>query len=268
MQDIRIAAVTCRAWVGQTYQNLARTVHWVHQAQTAGADLVCFPELNITGYWNHEQINDNALAPDSPICRKLGDLAGQTGIVILAGLAERSSNGAPYASHWVYWPDGRSAAYRKLYLAPNEKPFFSAGHEIPLFSIGGWNFGIQLCYDGHFPELSTAMAAKGAHILFIPHASPRGDAAAKHLSWMRHLPARAFDNGMFVVACNQCGENGRGIEFPGHAMIIGPSGQLLKKRNSGEEGMLLATLRAEDLKAVRSHPMRYFFPNRRPELYR
>ena len=84
---------------------------------------------------------------------------------------------------------------------------------------------------------------------------------------MRHLPARAFDNSLFIVACNQTGENEKGLGFPGIAVIIGPSGKVIHKDLSGKEGVLLATLKAEDLIRVRSHRMRYFIPNRRPELY-
>jgi N-carbamoylputrescine amidase len=111
------------------------------------------------------------------------------------------------------------------------------------------------------------MTAKGADILFMPHASPRGDAATKHRSWLRHMTARAYDNGVFVVACNQLGENGRGLVFPGNAVVINPSGEVIAKRLENTEGMLIVDLMAAELEAVRSHPMRYFFPNRRPDLY-
>jgi N-carbamoylputrescine amidase len=84
---------------------------------------------------------------------------------------------------------------------------------------------------------------------------------------MRHLPARAYDNGLFVIACNQTGENKKGLSFPGIAVVIGPSGEVIDKDLTGREGMLVADLRVEDLARVRNHRMRYFLPNRRPELY-
>ncbi len=85
---------------------------------------------------------------------------------------------------------------------------------------------------------------------------------------MRHLTARAYDNGVFIVACNQAGNNGRGLEFPGLAVVIGPSGKILKNKTSTREGLLVADLKAGDLTDVRDHRMRYFLPNRRPELYK
>ena len=126
----------------------------------------------------------------------------------------------------------------------------------------------QLCYEAHFPEISTVMALKGAEIIFMPHASPRGTPSQKLDSWLRHLTARAFDNSVFVIACNQNGDNQRGLKFPGLALIIDPSGAVINKNISGEEGIAIADLKADTLEAVRGHRMRYFLPNRRPEMYK
>jgi N-carbamoylputrescine amidase len=74
---------------------------------------------------------------------------------------------------------------------------------------------------------------------------------------MRHLTARAFDNGLFIVACNQTGNNQKGLQFPGVAVIIGPDGEVISKKVSDEEGILIADLNADDLAKVRNHRMRY-----------
>ncbi len=267
MQNIRIAAVTCRSPVGEIDHNLTQTVHWTQQAKAAGADLVCFPELNISGYCNQPEIASIAQSIPGPTTQRLSALAVETHMIILAGLAENNPNGPPFASHCVFWPDAKLAVYRKVHLSPPEKAFFQAGDEVPIFKTPKATFGIQLCYDGHFPELATAMTSKGADIIFIPHASPRTDAATKHQSWLRHLPARAYDNSVFIVACNQWGDNGKGLQFPGNAVVLDPSGTVLEKSIVGREELLVANLKADALKAVRNHPMRHFFPNRRPEIY-
>ena len=54
---------------------------------------------------------------------------------------------------------------------------------VPLFDVHGITLGIQLCYDAHFPELSTRMALDGADVIFMPHASPRGTPSKKLDSW-------------------------------------------------------------------------------------
>jgi len=267
MKDIRIAVVISHSPVLESRQNLDEMARWIKAAGEKGAALICFPEMNITGYSVDRDIKDAAEPIPGPATRKLLDWAGSENIIVLAGIAEKDKKGRIFASHLVAMPDGWTGVYRKLHIAPPERAVFSPGGDIPLFEAQGVKFGIQLCYDAHFPQLSTHMAVRGADIIFLPHASPRGTPEEKYRSWMRHLPARAYDNGLFVVACNQVGENGKGLCFPGIALIIGPSGNIQKKDLSGKEGMIVADLTANDIKAVRENKMRFFLPNRRPELY-
>ncbi len=267
-KDLRIAAVVCRCPVGKVRHNLERTIYWAGEAKKNAAGLVCFPEMNLTGYSNHEDIKAHAITVHGEEIQSLKELAAKLGIGLLVGFAERGANAAIYASHMVIAPGGQTAIYRKLYLAPPEKDHFCPGDRLPIFTWSGMRFGIQLCYDAHFPELSTSMAEAGADVIFIPHASPRGKSAAdKHRSWMRHLPARAYDNGIFVVACNQIGDNGNGLVFPGNAVAFSPSGEIIGTRLSGDSGLLMVDLKSDKLDYVHDHRMRYFLPNRRPELY-
>lgn len=268
MQSIRIAAVTSRAVVGDIAGNLARTARWARQACEAGAELICFPELNLTGYClDPREMSALAQPIPGPLSEELGGLAHETGMILLAGMVEQNPSEQPYISHCVILPDGGVSVYRKLHLSPREVPVFAKGRTIPVFQTKKIRFGIQLCYDGHFPELATAMTDNGVQVIFMPHASPRNNAQIKHQSWMRHLPARAYDNSLFVVACNQWGDNQRGLTFPGNAVVIDPSGNILGKKVSGDEDMLVVDLTQEAFSHVRNHPMRHFFPNRRPELY-
>ncbi len=268
ISDIRIATVVCRCPLGRVKRNLKRTRYWTLRARNKGAALVCFPELNLTGYSNREEIVGHAISANGSEVDALVRLATDQRIALLVGFAEKNDAGAIYASHMLITPQGRTAVYRKLHLAPPETEHFSPGEVLPVFRWSGIRFGIQLCYDAHFPDLSTQMAEAQADVIFIPHASPRGQAADKHQSWMRHLPARAFDNGLFVVACNQTGDNENGLIFPGNAVVFSPSGEIIESRLSGDSGMIVTDLTADRIAHVHNHRMRYFFPNRRPGIYR
>lgn len=267
MKNIRIAVVVCRCPVGQVKRNLERIRYWTQLARKEGAALVCFPELNLTGYSNGEEIAGYAISVDGSEINALVRLAVDQHVALLVGFAEKNGAGTLYASHMVITPNGRTAVYRKIHLAPPERDRFSPGNALPVFHWSGIRFGIQLCYDTHFPELSTRMAETDADMIFMPHASPRGLAADKHQSWLRHLPARAFDNGLFVVACNQTGDNENGLVFPGNAVVFSPSGEIMETLLKGRSGMIVVDLTADQVHHVRSHRMRYFFPNRRPGLY-
>ena len=267
MKDLRIAAVMMNCPVGRVQDNLDRMAGWVQTAKKQAADLVCFPEMNVTGYSTRDEIKDSTEIVPGPISQFIVELARESKIVILAGMAEEDSKGCVFASHLVVTPQGVAGIYRKIHIAPPEGNVFTAGNTIPVFEINGLKLGIQLCYDVHFPELSTCMAIDGVDVIFMPHASPRGTPQQKFASWMRHLPARAFDNGLYVVACNQTGDNQNGLNFPGLTVILDPAGRIITKDTGGKENLVVADLKAEELEKVRGHRMRYFLPNRRPDLY-
>jgi N-carbamoylputrescine amidase len=267
MEDLRIAAVVMKSVLGETSDNLNRTAAWVRKAASEGADLVCFPELNLTGYSVREVARSVSEPIPGPLSEAVVQMAHENGVLILAGLVEKGEDGSVFASQLVTGPQGLQGVYRKCHLSPFEQSLYSAGNALPVFNFRNTTFGIELCYDAHFPELSTLLTLKGAEILFCLHASPRGTPEEKQRSWMRHLTARAYDNGVFVVACNQTGDNNDGLEFPGLAFVLNPSGEVIDEDVSGGEGILIVDLTAAELARVRDNRMRHFFPNRRPELY-
>ena len=267
MKNIRVALIITNSPFGKIDDNLEKVCKWVRKATENDVQLICFPELNVSGYTTRKGIS----LPDEDDFEKavayIRNLAKNERITILAGMMEKRGDKTIYASHVVFDPRGLLGIYRKIHLAPVEKPLFSAGNEIPLFETDGVKFGIQLCYDAHFPELSTRMAIDGAEVIFIPHASPRGEPDKKYQSWMRHLQARAYDNSVFILAVNQVGDNQMGLTFPGVAMVIAPSGEVISQKLGNEEAMLIADLKEKDFTSVRSNRMHFFLPNRRKDLF-
>ena len=264
MQNIRVSLVIQNCPVNRFVHNLARTVKHVSAAARQNCDFVVFPEMNLTGYAPADL--SNAVALDSVWVDELNRLAQKHNIAILTGLVEKAASGKFYATHLVFRPDQPVARYRKIHLSPFEAPYFSCGDDAKVFKFKGVYFGIQLCYDAHFPELSTAMALKRADIIFFPHASPRGTPGEKSASWKRHLTARAFDNAVFVAAVNQVGENRAGLNFPGISMMVGPDGFLAGENIAYENKMDTHVLDMSLLEHIRTHKMRYFLPNRRAKL--
>ena len=267
MRNILIGAVTFNAPLGEIDANLEKMISLVREAKSNNAELICFPEMCITGYCSDGSAKNHALNINNSVFEKLQSVSTELEIVILAGFTEKDNGGKIYASHIVVSPLTKSQVYRKVYIAPPEKKTYTAAGTVPVFEIDGFCFGIQLCYDAHFPELSTFMTEKGVDAIFIPHASPRLTPGEKYDSWMRHLPARAFDNSIYIIACNQNGDNCNGLNFPGVSIIIDPSGKVVGRDISGQDSILYAHLYKDALENVRGHKMKYFFPNRRKSLY-
>jgi N-carbamoylputrescine amidase len=267
MKDLRVAAVCMKAEVGDIQGNLDRIEYFAAQAASDEARIVCYPELAVTGYtlkptgekhgdWDYDKTLSRVL-----------HIARKTRTVLLIGLVEPCKGKRPFIAHIVAGPKGALGRHHKTHLSPLESEHYQAGRAMDVFRAGGACFGLQLCYEAHFPEISAIMALKGAEILFVPHASPRGDPRGKLANWLRHLPARAFDNAVFVVACNQVGRTQAGLEFPGVALFLGPDGRAIRSYAGKREQVVIADLKGSDLKRMRSQRMGYFLPARRPDLY-
>ena len=268
MDAFRIAAVCMQSPLGEVDKNLDRIESLVFEAAGNGASMVCFPELSVTGYTLKRPADVFKEPAADKIMDRLVQLARETQLVVIAGFIEISDAKKPYITQVIAGPEGLIGLYRKTHLSPAEKDVYQAGQNIEVYNFGNTTFGVALCYETHFPEISAVLALMGADILFFPHASPRGDPKGKFQSWMRHFPARAFDNGVFIVACNQVGRNKDAFLFPGVALVLGPDGQILTQYTGGEEKIVFADLKSDYLHDVRKHRMKYFIPHRRPDLYK
>ena len=258
-----------RSEPGEVEENLKKIEEFCVKAASQGANIVCFPELSITGYLLKDPVKGLGGFSFDYIVDVLIQIAKKTENIIIAGLVEPESNASnPYITQVIVDEQGILGKYRKTHLSPMEKDVYSPGDDIPVFSAGQLSLGIELCYDVHFPEISTIMALKGAEVIFIPHASPRGSPKEKFDSWIRHLRARAFDNGLFIVAYNQVGTTRSNFNFPGVAIAIGPDGGIIDCLLTEEENIMSIAIDKKQLYLVRTNVMRYFLPHRRPERYR
>jgi predicted amidohydrolase len=268
MRDFLVAAVCMHSEPGEVEKNLERMESFVQKAAERSAGAVLFPELSISGYTLKEPGKIYNLTRSGRIVQKVVRMAHDAKLIIMAGMVEILEEGRPHITQVVAGPDGLLGVYRKTHLSPQEKEKYGQGDTLNVFHEGDLNFGLELCYESHFPEISTVLCLQGAEILFMPHASPRGTPEEKMKSWLRHLPGRAFDNGVFVVACNQVGKTTEGLSFPGIILALDPQGRVLESYSGMEERMLFVELKAEVLQETRAHRMKYFIPHRRKDLYK
>ena len=147
-----------------------------------------------------------------------------------------------------------------------EKFYFSPGNEFPVFDLCGTKIGIQICYDRKYPEGSRLLALKGAEILFMPIcAATYGEIKQRGNTWELPLQARAYENGVYVVAVNRCGlEQGR--NHIGRSMIVDPVGaDILAVASSDTPELLVATVDLDNVAAAQTSLP--WWRDRRPELY-
>lgn len=271
VEDIRVAAAQVTCPVGRLAENLDKHRRFTRQAARAGARVVCFSEASLTGYPVSDGVPHELAQPlPGELGRELAALSAETGVLVLAGLIERDRSGVLYNTAVVAGPEGLLGAYRKAHVACTEIHRFYHGDEFLTFTWGRTTFGVQICYDMHFAEMTRCLALRGAEVVFALYASPdpctpQGH-AAKRSRWMKYLPARAFDNSVYVVAVNQVGHNGA-VEFPGTTLVLNPTGDVVAEARPLEEDLLVADLTEAALLDKRREALQFFTHFRRPELY-
>ena len=269
MEPLRIAAVQMEPGLGETAASGAQIIEWMDRASTAGAQLICFPEASLTGY-SAPHAHEAAVTRDDPAVAAVCDAAREMGIAVSFGFMERACDGRIFVAHQV--ADGKNAAatlfYRKTHLGRSEHDVFSAGDALPVGEAAAAVVGVQLCWESHIPDISTALRAQGAEILLIPFASPLGGDRRRE-TWQRFLPARAYDNGVFAIAVNALSRERDGSPRGGGIAVYAPDGTVLAESYSPEPGMVVCDLDGRLPRNDRHAGMKgaSYFDARRPELY-
>lgn len=271
MLDTKIALVQMQSKLGCIKENLDKINGYVTEAAASNVDIVCFPEMCITGY-GKEVARELAVDLDTgQVNECLREMSTRNNIVLITGLAERNNSEKPYITQVVVKPDGLIKKYRKTHMGKSEKPYFAEGNVFEVFEHEKCKFSIQICWDMHFPEMTAILSLRGAELVFAPHASPVvvGD---RRGIWLKYLSARAYDNAVFVAACNLIGDDGQGGQFCGGAIVIDPKGNVLDEDFNGRESMLVVELKADKINKIRgqrssSMANSFYLMARRPELY-
>jgi predicted amidohydrolase len=269
--DCMIAAVQMASEAGEINRNLDNILHMTGQAVKAGAQFVVFPEMALQGY-THSQAKDLAVTTDDPAIKQLCRMALNSRITVLVGFAEKSFDvPKPYISQLIAFPDGTAEIYRKVHLGRFEKEWFASGSHFPVFNSTGTSFAVGICWDWHFPEMAGIYSLKGAEILFAPHASLSVSGNRQEI-WQHYMGARAYDNSVYLAACNMCGKDRENRRYSGGATIWSPKGEVLAQSNSDDSSIVYALLSAERINNLRTRERKsmrdsFFLADRKKELY-
>ena len=118
------------------------------------------------------------------------------------------------------------------------------GTEALVFETELGTIGMIICYDGDFPELARVLAIKGAEVIVRPAALLRSFEI-----WEMTNRARAYDNHVYMVACNDLGPDAGGNYYFGHSQIVSPIAQVLAQARGTEE-IIAAELDPDPIKYI------------------
>jgi NAD+ synthase (glutamine-hydrolysing) len=238
---VRIALAQINPTVGDLQGNARLVVEWIGRAREAEADIVCFPELVISGYPPEDLVLKPSFVRDNRA--QLERVAGATkGISAVVGFVDEDGD-LFNASAFLH--DGEiTAVYHKVFL-PNygvfdEKRYFEPGHRSPIIDLDDCRIGLSVCEDCWFPAGPMAWEAHhGAQLLININGSPYHYGKREPREAM--VGERAADYGAYVVWVNTVGGQDE-LVFDGNSVVFDPRGRLIARAASFEQELLLCDI--------------------------
>ena len=241
---MRIALAQVNPTVGDLAGNTKLVVDWIERARKADADIVCFPELVITGYPPEDLVLKPSFVRDNLAQLDVVAMASR-GIAVIVGFVDRDGD-LFNAAAFIH--DGEvKAVYHKVFL-PNygvfdEKRYFVPGHRAPIVRLDGVPIGVSVCEDCWFPAGPMAWEAEhGAHVLININGSPYhyGKRAPREAM----VGGRAADYGAFVAWVNTVGGQDE-LVFDGNSVVFDPHGRQVAHAESFVEDLLVCDIDPE-----------------------
>jgi len=230
-------------------QNLQKAVEKVREAAGQGAQIVCLQELFTSLYFCDEENYDNfqlAEAIPGPSTDELSKLAAELGVVIIASLFEKRTQGLYHNTTAILDADGTYLGkYRKMHI-PDDPGFYEKFYFTPgdlgykVFKTKFATIGVLICWDQWYPEAARITALMGAEILFYPTAIGWASTqdvdtnTEQYNAWQTIQRSHAIANGVHVVSVNRVGEE-VGLKFWGGSFVSNPFGKVIFQGDHHDE---------------------------------
>ena len=253
--------------------NFKKAVTRIGEAAKKGAQIVCLQDLFRSQYFcQTEDVDLFKLAEPipGPSTEALAKVAKQHKVVIVASLFEKRTAGIYHNTAVIIDANGKLTGipddplyYEKFYFTPGDLGFQT--HDTSAGKIG-----TLVCWDQWFPEAARLTALSGAQFLFYPTAIgwlPDEDKEmnlAQHSAWETIQRAHAIANGLYVIAVNRVGREGK-LNFWGQSFVADPFGRIIAKASADQEEILVVDCDLNKIEETRQNWP--FFRDRRIDSY-
>ncbi|MBN1550133.1 carbon-nitrogen hydrolase family protein [bacterium] len=262
MKKLKIAAASIANYIGDYEKSIDSIQKWTQKAKAKDADVILFPELNLTGYITAPIAADIALPLDNRYNEMIVDICKDNSIVICYGFIEKEDQNL-FCTHAIVDKDGIVGTQRKIHVPRQEADYWKPGNNIQVFDVNGTKIGLSICRDSFFPEYQRTLYFKGCEVVLMPFSYynvPR----SKYLTETHHgrsIQVNAWNNGFYAVVCNSAKNrepskwepNGR--RFGGWCGIFDPWGEkiVFTDDEGNNETMIVAELDPSTLVDRRTH---------------
>lgn len=189
--------------------------------------------------------------------KEMAKIAKDNNIYLIAGSVPEKVEDKIYNTSYVYNRKGEKIAkHRKVHLFDidvkngqkfKESDTLSSGDKITVFDTEFGTFGLAICFDIRFPELSRKMTELGAKAIFIPAAFNMTTGPAH---WETLFKARALDNQVYVIGTASAKDDNAKYQSYGHSLIVSPWGNI-ESELEYEEGVIVSNLDLSKVEDIR-----------------
>ncbi len=246
---LRVALVQLRAFdLEEADEGLRHTLEMVDRAAAERPNLIVLPEVTYPAYFlrSREEYRRAEPLDAGALLRTFGGKAAQHGAYLAVGVAFPSDEGEVTNSALLFAPDGSLAGrYDKSFLWHFDRRWFTGGAHYPVFETPLGRLGLLICADGRLPEIARCLALGGAQVIVDPTAWVSWGRAPSELSNPQAeymMPARALENGVWVVAAGKVGVEAGSIVYCGRSCVIDPQGRMRASAGTEEETVLVFDL--------------------------
>jgi NAD+ synthase (glutamine-hydrolysing) len=240
---VRIALGQINTTVGDLEGNVDTLSAWAARATEAGADLICFPELAITGYPPEDLVLRRTFVDDN--LEALEELARRSagGCAVITGFVDRSDAGIHNAAALLHG-GAIEARYHKVKL-PNygvfdEKRYFVPGLAGCTVRVASSDLGISVCEDAWAPGPPFDGYAR-SHVPLVLNINGSPYHRHKIAERLDICRDRARETGAWIVYVNAIGGQDE-LVFDGGSMVVSPQGELAHRAAMFEEDLLVVDL--------------------------
>lgn len=253
---------------GSVQSNLSQSLQAIEAAARNGADLILFPEVQLTEFFPQYPGRDAShylLTADSEIIQKFCSATKEHHILAAPNIYLSESGKAFDASLFI--GDGKILGIQKMVHVAEATQFYEQDYYTPsdsgfqVFETAFGKIGIVVCFDRHYPESVRTEVLMGADLILIPTVNTKSEPLE---IFEQELRVQAFQNSVFVAMCNRVGKEGA-MDFAGESLVVDPNGKTLFKADNSEQ-LIFIDLDLSEAKRIRSQ--KPYTTLRRPEFYR
>jgi predicted amidohydrolase len=231
---------------GDIEGNLGRAEELIGSASPGKGDLILLPEMFPSGFYYADLGKMAEKYQD--VVEWMGVIGARYGVGVAGSVPSQRPEGVANTMVLVDKTGEVVASYDKIHLffVADEDLYFVPGRRMVVAKWDGHDVGLAICFDLRFPEMTRKLGDDGARIVLVSAQWPR--ARVDHFRDFTRV--RAMENQMYVVSCNSCGDDGKGLVLGGGSTVVGPSGKV-EGVLGDDEGVLSVNIDLEEVERIR-----------------